>query len=318
MKKPRVIFMGTPEFAVTTLDRLINHGVNIVGVITAPDKVSGRGRKINQSAVKKYADLNGIPTLQPENLKAEVFLTELKEYKAELQIIVAFRMLPEAVWRMPSMGTINLHASLLPKYRGAAPINWAIINGERETGVTTFFLQHQIDTGDIIMQKSTPIEQGMTAGELHNKLAIMGSDLIADTYDSVCNGDAGGVAQHTLISGELKEAPKIFKQDCKIDWKLNCNKICNLIRGLSPLPGAWTVLQTDQDVKLSFKIFEAKFTETKHSKEPGAIQTENRDLKIYCTDGYISIIELQMEGKRKMHVDDFLRGTHINHNWKAI
>ena len=310
--------MGTPEFAVITLDRLVKDGVNIVGVITAPDKVSGRGRKLNQSAVKKYADQNGIPTLQPENLKAEDFLTELKEYKAELQIVVAFRMLPEAVWNMPPMGTINLHASLLPQYRGAAPINWVIINGENETGVTTFFLQHQIDTGDIIMQKSVPIGQGITAGELHDQLAMIGSDLIIDTYDSICKGDTPAVAQHTLIRGSLKQAPKIFKDDCRISWKENCIKIYNLIRGLSPRPGAWTILQTDQAVKLSLKVFKSTFIETQHSKEPGEIQTADKDLRIFCADGYISVIELQIEGKRKMHVDDFLRGAHINNKWRAI
>ena len=317
MKQPRIIFMGTPEFAVITLDRLVKDGVNIVGVITAPDKVSGRGRKLNQSAVKKFADQNEIPTLQPETLKSEDFLNELKGYKADLQIVVAFRMLPEVVWSMPSMGTINLHASLLPQYRGAAPINWAIINGENETGVTTFFLQHQIDTGDIIMQKSVPIGTGTTAGELHNQLAMIGSDLIIDTYNSICKGDTPAIAQHTLITGTLKQAPKIFKEDCRIDWKENCIKIYNLIRGLSPRPGAWTILQTDQAVTFSFKVFECKFTETQHTKEPGEIQTEDEGLQIFCANGYISVIELQIEGKRKMHVDDFLRGAHINNKWKA-
>jgi methionyl-tRNA formyltransferase len=250
-------------------------------------------------------------------LKSEDFLNELKGYKADLQIVVAFRMLPEVVWSMPSMGTINLHASLLPQYRGAAPINWAIINGENETGVTTFFLQHQIDTGDIIMQKSVPIGTGTTAGELHNQLAMIGSDLIIDTYNSICKGDTPAIAQHTLITGTLKQAPKIFKEDCRIDWKENCIKIYNLIRGLSPRPGAWTILQTDQAVTFSFKVFECKFTETQHTKEPGEIQTEDEGLQIFCANGYISVIELQIEGKRKMHVDDFLRGAHINNKWKA-
>lgn len=315
----RIVYMGTPDFAVTVLESLISHGENIVGVITAPDKAAGRGRKISQSAVKTYADSRGLKTLQPTNLKEESFLIDLENLHADLQIVVAFRMLPEIVWGMPKMGTFNLHASLLPQYRGAAPINWAIINGEIETGVTTFFLNHEIDKGAIIMQKKVEIKPQMSAGILHDLLARVGSELVNKTCDAIANNNVQTESQNTLDATTLPEAPKIFKQDCRINWDKDTETISNLIRGLSPYPGAWTICETDNKKQLSCKIFSTTAVKEKHDKKPGCILTNKKDfLKVYCTGGHVSINELQLEGKKRMQVVDFLRGSQISNDWKAL
>ena len=318
MKKPRIIFMGTPDFAVTIVDTLRMHGADIVAIITAPDKQSGRGRKLNQSAVKKYADQHYIPTLQPTNLKSEDFLKELQGYNADLQIVVAFRMLPEVVWQMPPMGTINLHASLLPQYRGAAPINWAIINGEKQTGVTTFFLQHKIDTGDIIMQQSAEIGEEMTAGELHDELASLGAKLVVETYECIASGTVNSAPQNSLVTTALKEAPKIYKENCRISWGKDGIEIYNLIRGLCPRPGAWTEFLDENNRSRTVKIFVSTLFQQDHTAEPGSLRIQDGTLSIYCKDGYLVINELQMEGKRRMNADDFLRGSNLNNKWKAL
>ncbi|MDG2330192.1 MAG: methionyl-tRNA formyltransferase [Flavobacteriales bacterium] len=319
MSKSRIVYMGTPEFAVTVLAELIKHGENIVGVITAPDKAAGRGRKISQSAVKKYADIHGIKTLQPTSLKDASFLDELTDLNADLQIVVAFRMLPEVVWGMPKLGTFNLHASWLPKYRGAAPINWAIINGEIETGVTTFFLNHEIDKGAIIMQEKVSIKSEMNAGTLHDLLANVGSKLVTKTCDAIASDTANVTPQNKLKIFHLPEAPKIFKKDCRIDWNNDTETIFNLIRGLSPYPGSWTIFETDTKKQLSCKIFDCTPITMEHNKIPGSIITDNSQaLKIACKNGYITLNELQIEGKKRMKVIDFLRGSRISNDWKAI
>ena len=311
----RIIFMGTPEFAVASLDALVNAGCNIVGVITSPDKPAGRGMKLNESAVKKYAVEKGLKILQPEKLKNEFFLQELKSLKADLQIVVAFRMLPEIVWNMPPMGTVNLHASLLPQYRGAAPINWAIINGEKETGLTTFKLQQEIDTGDILLQERIKIGDDETAAELHDKMKIIGANLLVKTVIGLADGSLNEVSQLSMVNGEssmndskietqkLKLAPKIFTETCKIDWSKTVNEIYNLIRGLSPYPAAFTYL----DGKL-FKIYRAE-KEKNSVVSDREYETDGKTyLKFSCADGYISVKEIQMEGKKKMMIEEFLRG----------
>jgi len=319
MGKSRIVYMGTPEFAVTVLTELIRHGENIVGVITAPDKAAGRGRKISQSAVKKYADMQGIKTLQPTNLKEASFLDELAALNADLQIVVAFRMLPKIVWDMPQLGTFNLHASLLPQYRGAAPINWAIINGEIETGVTTFFLNHEIDKGAIIMQEKVAIEPNMNAGALHDLLANIGSKLVTKTCDAIASNTANIIPQDHINHLDLAEAPKIFKQDCRIDWNENTETIFNFIRGLSPYPGSWTIFETESKKRLSCKIFDCTSLNMEHNKRPGTVVTDNNQtLKVACKNGYVVLKELQLEGKKRMKVSDFLRGSRISNEWKSI
>ena len=297
--------MGTPEFAVASLDALVNEGCNIVGVITAPDKQAGRGLKLQESAVKKYAVEKGLLVLQPEKLKNQAFVDELKLLKADLQIAVAFRMLPEVVWNMPSMGTINLHGSLLPQYRGAAPINWAIINGEKETGVTTFTLKHQIDTGDILLQEKIKIDEDETAGELHDIMMVVGARLLATTVKGLEAGTLHERPQSEIgTKGTLHHAPKIFTETCTINWNNNCQTVYNLIRGLSPYPGAITHLQNK-----ILKIYKAEIENGQPSKNPGEWTTDNKTfLKFACNDGYINLLEIQMEGKKKMMIQDFLRG----------
>jgi methionyl-tRNA formyltransferase len=303
----RIVFMGTPEFAVASLDALVKTGFNIVSVITAPDKAAGRGMQLQQSAVKKYAVEKNIPVLQPEKLKAPGFLEELKKFKADLQIVVAFRMLPEVVWNMPPMGTINLHGSLLPQYRGAAPINWAIINGEKETGVTTFKLKQEIDTGNILLSEKIQINEDETAGELHDKMKEVGASLLVKTIKELTMGNLKEEDQSSVISrqsSELKHAPKIFTETCKIDWNKPVDEVYNLIRGLSPFPGAFTYL----DNKL-LKIYRAKKEIIIPTIEVGNSETDKKTfLKFACADGYIQITELQLEGKKKMEVASFLRG----------
>jgi methionyl-tRNA formyltransferase len=302
----RIIFMGTPEFAVASLDALVNAGYNIVGVVTAPDKPAGRGLKLQESAVKKYAVEKGLKILQPEKLKNPQFLEELKSLNADLQIVVAFRMLPEVVWNMPPMGTINVHASLLPQYRGAAPINWAVINGEKESGVTTFKLKHEIDTGDILLQEKTPIGENETAGELHDQLKELGAKVLAKTVQGLADSSLKETPQSAISNhqSDLKHAPKIFTETCKIDWNKSVDEVHNLIRGLSPFPGAFTYLHD----KL-LKIYRSE----KENKQPtisaGQFGTDGKTfLKFACSDGFIVVKELQLEGKKKMNVEDFLRG----------
>jgi len=318
MENLRVVFMGTPDFAVTILDGLVKHGVDIVGVITAPDKRSGRGQKINQSAVKKYADQYNLTTLQPVNLKDEEFLQTLQNLKADLQVVVAFRMLPEAVWNMPAKGTFNLHASLLPQYRGAAPINWAILNGEKESGVSTFFLQHKIDTGNIIFQEKVAINDHMTAGELHDELMHIGSTLVTKTYDAIVTGNVPNIPQSELMVDTLKEAPKIFKPDCEIDWNKDIHQIYNLVRGMNPFPTAWTTMVDENGAVLTCKVFGATKITDSLSFENGSIKTDGKSfLHLYGENGYLSIKELQLQGKKRMKLEDFLRGARINNNWKV-
>ncbi|HWI91484.1 MAG TPA: methionyl-tRNA formyltransferase [Flavisolibacter sp.] len=303
----RIVFMGTPEFAVASLDALVNAGCNIVGVVTAPDKPAGRGLKLQESAVKKYAVEKNLKVLQPEKLKNPQFLEELKSLNAELQVIVAFRMLPEVVWNMPAMGTINVHASLLPQYRGAAPINWAVINGEKESGVTTFKLKHEIDTGDILLQGKTVIGENETAGELHDKLKELGAQVLVKTVQGLADDTLKETPQSEILnfkSETVKHAPKIFTETCKIDWCKSVSEVHNLIRGLSPFPGAFTYLNE----KL-LKIYRSEKESKQSTISPGEFQTDGKTfLQFACSDGFIVVKELQLEGKKKMNVQDFLRG----------
>jgi methionyl-tRNA formyltransferase len=300
----RIVFMGTPDFAVASLDILVQHGYDVVGVITAPDKPAGRGLQLQESAVKKYAVSKGLKVLQPEKLKNPEFLEELRALKADLQVVVAFRMLPEAVWDMPPLGTINVHASLLPDYRGAAPINWAIINGEKVSGVTTFKLQHAIDTGNILYNAQVNIREDETAGELHDDLMQTGAQVLLKTVNALAAGTAEEKPQPELDPALIKHAPKIFKEDCRINWEQPLDKIYNLVRGLSPYPTAWTTLQDKQ-----LKIFKADKERTKPAVAPGQPVTDQKTyLKIAAPDGYLVLQEIQLEGKKKMDVEAFLRG----------
>ncbi len=302
----RIIFMGTPEFAVPSLQALVDNDKKVVAVITAPDKPAGRGRKLTASPVKACAEANNIPVLQPTNLKSEDFLEELKEYQADLQIVVAFRMLPEAVWNMPPLGTFNLHASLLPQYRGAAPIHWAIINGEQTTGLTTFFLKHEIDTGNIIFQEEEPISQTDTVGDVYERLMHKGAGLVVKTVDAIETGNYPREPQ--TPAADLKSAPKIFRETCEIRWDQPVTRVHDFIRGLSPFPGAWTTID-DQTVK----ILRAHIH--KHSpdnSEPGKMSTDNESyLHIQTENGVIAVDELQWQGKKKMQIADFLRGNQL-------
>lgn len=301
----RIIFMGTPEFAVASLAALLNAGKDIVAVVTAPDKPAGRGRKLQQSAVKEYALTKGIPVLQPEKLRSTDFLAELRALRADLQVVVAFRMLPEVVWDMPTRGTVNLHASLLPQYRGAAPINHAIINGESKSGVTTFLLQHEIDTGHILFSEAVAISPDDTAGDLHDRLMAIGAKLLVKTVNAIANDTAKPIPQDRLAAGAvLKHAPKIFKEDCIIAWDKPVSMVHNLIKGLSPYPTAYTPLGGR-----TLKIFKADKEETMPKHEPGRPYTDGKSfLKFACTDGYIVVKELQLEGKKRMDVNEFLKG----------
>ncbi|MDQ3190573.1 MAG: methionyl-tRNA formyltransferase [Bacteroidota bacterium] len=316
----RIVFMGTPDFAVASLDILLKNKFNIVGVITAPDKPAGRGRNVQESAVKKYAVKNGLKVLQPEKLKDENFLEALHSLKADLQVVVAFRMLPEVVWNMPSKGTLNLHASLLPQYRGAAPINWAIINGEENTGVTTFFLQHEIDTGDIIFQEKVNIADDETAGELHDKLMEVGAKVLLKTVNAINDNDFPQTKQQEIIKEEqIKHAPKIFKEDCKINWDENIESIYNKIRGLSPYPCAYTELFTNEDKTIQLKIFFATKEFSTTFLSPGSIHSDGKTfLKIAGKNGLLNITDLQLAGKNRMKTIDFLRGFNINSIKKAL
>lgn len=309
----KIVFMGTPDFAVASLNTLVENNYEIAAVVTAPDKPAGRGQQLSQSAVKKYAVEKGLKVLQPEKLKNEEFLTELKSLNADLFIVVAFRMLPEVVWSMPSKGTFNLHGSLLPQYRGAAPINWAVINGEKETGVTTFFLQHEIDTGNIIFNAKTPITDEDNAGSIHDRLMKIGADLVLKTVQSIEKNEVKPITQDQVIAdlglqlSDLKHAPKIFKDDCKINWNNSTEEVFNLIRGLSPYPTAFTELDV-----LTLKLFTVEKESSQHNNEPGKVLSDGKKyLKFATKDGYISVLELQLQGKKRMKVDEFLRGYRL-------
>lgn len=308
----RIVFMGTPEFAVESLRILIDNKYDVVGVVTMPDKPAGRGHNLQFSAVKQFALMHNLPVLQPEKLKDEFFLEELRHLKADLQIVVAFRMLPEVVWNMPKYGTFNLHASLLPQYRGAAPINWAIINGEKETGATTFFLTHEIDTGKIILQERLTIEDTDNVGIVHDKLMMMGAELVKRTVDLLLEGKTDAVDQSQFIySGlELKSAPKIFKETCEIDLSWAVERVYNFVRGLSPYPTAWIELQfPNQSDKMMLKVFETEMEIISHDLPIGTIITDGKKFaKIALSDGFISLKSVQAPGKRRMEIGELLRG----------
>ena len=300
--------MGTPDFAVASLEALVKAQCNIVGVVTAPDKPAGRGMKLNESAVKKYAVENNLKVLQPEKLKNPEFLEELKLLNADLQVVVAFRMLPEVVWDMPHMGTINVHASLLPQYRGAAPINWAIINGETETGITTFKLKHEIDTGDILLQEKIEIEENETAGELHDRLKALGAELLVKTVQGLADESLIETPQTIVSDGDrqtqIKHAPKIFTNTCKIDFSKSVDEVHNLIRGLSPFPCAFTKMNGK-----TIKIFQSEKENETPSSKAGQWETDEKTfLKFACKDGYVHVKEIQMEGKKRIPIEEFLRG----------
>ncbi len=304
----KIVYMGTPEFAVAPLQKLIENGYCISAVVTAPDKKSGRGQKVSQSAVKQFAVEKDIPVLQPEKLKNHGFNKELQAIAPDLMIIVAFRMLPEMVWTLPPLGTFNLHASLLPQYRGAAPINWTLINGEKETGVTSFFLDKEIDTGKIILQKKIPVSMTDNVESLHDKLMAAGADLVLETVEKIRQGNVIPVSQETFDVPELKKAPKIFKPDCKINWQQSGEQIYNFVRGLSPYPGAWTLLAIDDKV-LELKLFAGKFLQEQHQLTIGTVMIAGKDdLRIVVPDGFYYIEVLQLENKKRMTTREFLNG----------
>lgn len=310
-KDLRIVYMGTPEFAVESLKRLVEGGYNIVGVITMPDKPMGRhGSVLQPSPVKQYAVSQGLKVLQPEKLKNEEFVAELRSLNADLQIVVAFRMLPEVVWSMPRLGTFNLHASLLPQYRGAAPINWAVINGDTETGITTFFLKHEIDTGEIIDQVRVPIADTDNVEVVYERLMRLGSDLVLKTVDAILEGSVKTIPQEELAQvGELRPAPKIFKETCRIDWTIGVKRIYDFVRGLSPYPAAWTELYQEGTDPVMLKIFETEKLFCEHSLAPGTIVTDCKTyFKIASSDGYVNVLSLQLAGKKRMEINDFLRG----------
>ena len=317
-KDLRIVYMGTPEFAVESLKRLVEGGYNIVGVITMPDKPMGRhGSVLQPSPVKQYAVSQGLKVLQPEKLKNEEFVAELRSLNADLQIVVAFRMLPEVVWSMPRLGTFNLHASLLPQYRGAAPINWAVINGDTETGITTFFLKHEIDTGEIIDQVRVPIADTDNVEVVYERLMRLGGDLVFKTVDAILEGSVKTIPQEELAQvGELRPAPKIFKETCRIDWTIGVKRIYDFVRGLSPYPAAWTELYQEGTDPVMLKIFETEKLFCEHSLAPGTIVTDCKTyFKIASSDGYVNVLSLQLAGKKRMEINDFLRG--YRHTEKA-
>lgn len=320
IKDLKIVFMGTPEFAVGSLSKLIDNGFNIVGVITSADKPAGRGKKIKYSDVKKYALEHNLKLLQPVNLKSPEFIAELESLNADLQIVVAFRMLPEIVWDMPPLGTFNLHASLLPQYRGAAPINHVIINGEKITGITTFFLDKEIDTGRIIKQVTVEISECDNAGSLHDKLMDIGGDLVVETANDIVNNRVESIPQKLKISeGEkLLKAPKIFKEDCRINWNKNVDDIYNFIRGLSPYPTAFTELINEAGETILLKIYKASRETTDVNIPPGSILIDKDNFKISCSNGCLILQELQQSGKKRMQIIDFLRGTKLDNSYKAI
>ena len=320
--------MGTPDFAVEALRQLVEGGYNVVGVITMPDKPAGRGHKIQYSPVKQYALEQNLPLLQPEKLKDEAFVEALREWKADLQIVVAFRMLPEVVWNMPRLGTFNLHASLLPQYRGAAPINWAVINGDTETGITTFFLKHEIDTGEVIQQVRVPIADTDNVEVVHDKLMMLGGKMVLETVDAILNGTVKPIPQEEMaVVGELRPAPKIFKETCRIDWNQPVKKIYDFIRGLSPYPAAWSELIASEKESVVVKIFEVEKIVKKNDKrcrnsrgrfcKVGSIETDGKKyIKVSVPGGFVSILSLQLPGKKRLKIDELLRGYHLEDGCK--
>ena len=311
-KELRIVFMGTPDFAVPSLANLVDNGYNVVGVVTMPDKAIGRHHDVLQSSpVKQYAVAHNIPVLQPEKLKDEAFLESLKGLKADLQIVVAFRMLPQVEWGMPRLGTFNLHAALLPQYRGAAPINWAIINGDKETGITTFFLDENIDTGRIILQERIPIGEEDCLEDIHDRMMMQGAALVQKTVDLIAEGKAEAIDQKQFMTDEpLRPAPKIFKETCEIRWTAT-EQVYNFVRGLSPYPAAWTTLHTQDGKEVVMKIFRAKKEKASPEVKKPALQTDNKTyLRVALPDGYLYLTEVQISGKKRMQITDFLRGAH--------
>lgn len=315
MKKEdlRIVYMGTPEFAVESLRRLVEGGYNVVGVITMPDKPAGRGHKLQYSPVKQYALEHNLPLLQPEKLKNEEFLEQLRAWQADLQIVVAFRMLPQVVWAMPRLGTFNLHASLLPQYRGAAPINWAVINGETETGITTFFLKQEIDTGEVIQQVHVPIADTDNVGIVHDRLMMLGGRLVTETVDAILDGTVKSVPQEQMqVKGELRAAPKIFKDTCRINWHQPVKRIYDFIRGLSPYPTAWTELHQEGLSPVVLKIYESEKLLQAHNLPVGTVQTDGKThLHIAVPDGFLVLRSLQLPGKKRLSVEELLRGFRL-------
>ncbi len=301
----RIVFMGTPDFAVGILDALCQGGYTIVGVITAPDRPAGRGRKLNQSAVKKYAVEHKLTVLQPTNLKNPDFLEHLKSLRANLQVVVAFRMLPKVVWELPEYGTFNLHASLLPQYRGAAPINWAIMNGEKKTGVTTFFIDEKIDTGAIILQSETEIRPDEDAGSLHDRLMILGAQTVLKTVERIKEGTISTTIQQDPKN--LKLAYKLERDTCRINWELSPRTLYNFIRGLSPYPAAWTTLHSNEE-QLSVKIYKSEIEEIEHNLQPGQFNVDKKEIKVAVKGGFLNLLEIQVEGKKRMRTRDLLNG----------
>ena len=313
-KELRIVFMGTPDFAVPSLAKLVENGYSVVGVVTMPDKAIGRHHDVLQSSpVKQYAITHDIPVLQPEKLKDEEFLAELSNLKADLQIVVAFRMLPQVVWGMPRLGTFNLHAALLPQYRGAAPINWAIINGDKETGITTFFLDENIDTGRIILQERIPIGEEDCLEDIHDRMMVQGADLVQKTVDLIAEGKAEATDQKQFMTDEpLRPAPKIFKETCEIKWT-NTEQVYNFVRGLSPYPAAWTTLYTPDGKEITMKVFRTLKEKASHEIKKPTLQTDNKTyLRVTLPDGYLYLTEVQISGKKRMQITDFLRGAHID------
>lgn len=309
-KDLRIVYMGTPEFAVEPLKRLVEEGYNVVGVVTMPDKPAGRGQHVQESPVKKYALQEDIPLLQPEKLRDEDFLVQLKMWQADIQVVVAFRMLPEVVWNMPRLGTFNLHASLLPQYRGAAPINWAIINGEKETGVTTFFLKHEIDTGNIILQRSTPISEQDNVGTLYDRLMHMGAELVVETMERITMGDVSTMPQDDSMA--TNPAPKIFKDDCKINWDKPAIELHNFVRGLSPYPAAFTEVKNEKGQVLSLKVLETEVIDSTVAEQPGTLVSDGKNQLLFATsEGYLSVKRLQLAGKKAMTTQELLRGAKL-------
>ena len=311
-KDLKIVYMGTPEFAVESLKRLVEGGYNVVAVITMPDKPMGRhGSVLQASPVKQYAVSQGLKVLQPEKLKDEAFVEELRSLQADLQIVVAFRMLPEVVWNMPPMGTFNLHASLLPQYRGAAPINWAVMNGDTETGITTFFLKHEIDTGEVIQQVKVPIADTDNVEVVYDKLMMLGGDLVLETVDAIINGTVKSIPQEEMFASEaeLRPAPKIFKETCRIDWNKGVKGVYDHVRGLSPYPAAWTELCAEEGKPQVLKIYETEKIFAEHGLPVGTVDTDQKTyFRIAVKDGFVNLLSLQLAGKKRMQVGDFLRG----------
>lgn len=327
-KDLRIVYMGTPDFAVEALRCLVDGGYHVVGVITMPDKPAGRGHKLQFSPVKQFALDHNLPLLQPERLKDEAFVEALRSWKADLQIVVAFRMLPEVVWSMPRLGTFNLHASLLPQYRGAAPINWAVINGDTETGITTFFLKHEIDTGEVIQQERVPIAPEDNAGTIHDKLMLLGGRLVTETVDHILDGTIHSIPQEELADcRSLRPAPKIFKETCRLKWNQPTLALHNLVRGLSPYPAAWSELVNPNGERLSVKIFETAPAACSTTMDganpsntpvpPGTLKTDGKHyLYVATSDGWLSLLQLQLPGKRRLPIEELLRGFHPDASWR--